>query len=210
MFEGLSGAAVLGALIYFLSDQTIVVRAVAGAIIGAAAFVSIPAGIGWVLDQTSPVRLSVVCLPAVMPTKVPEGGYTTIHLYPGAGGSSASYGETGSPTGYSRDEQAFRCEVRNQSGKELSALRVTLPAKYHPIQGKLTIESDKMESKISIIAPFLDARPERPFTFYIKDPREFGVTISSVQVTYERPTPRDRAIKITNQLINPIAFGPAP
>lgn len=207
MFEGLSSAALLGALVYFLSDQTILVRAIAGAIIGAAAFVSIPAGISWALDQTSPVRLSVVCSPVVMPRTVPDGGYITIHLYPGGGASSASYGEAGSPTGYSGNEPAFRCEVRNQSGRELSALRVTLPAKYHPIQGKLPIESDTIESKISVIAPFLDARPEYPFTFYVQDPREFGVTISGIEITYERPTPRDRAIKISNQMINPIAFG---
>jgi hypothetical protein len=85
--------------------------------------------------QIDPVEITVDCSATTMPAKLPASGtLITVIPFPGAGGSTIKNGEVGEAIGWG-PLPAFKCEVRNLSGKVLPAIKITLPVEYRERDG---------------------------------------------------------------------------
>jgi hypothetical protein len=144
-----------------------------------------------------------------MPTKLPPDGFTVVMLYPGGGGSMIGYGEAGEATGWAPNTVAYKCEVRNLSGKALPAIEITLPVNYRNSDGS-DIESDKRTGKIKIIAQRIDANADKPFSFYVYAAGSFGAKIEKLEADYHQNDPSNPPIEIKSNLLFPIDFGSTP
>jgi hypothetical protein len=208
MFKNSVAVTIGGAILACFLQQAWWLRGLEGAALGFASFVTIPAVYTWAKRKMEAVHITVGCSPAAMPTKLPPEGFTTVMLFPGAGGSMVGYGEGGEPTGWPKDTPAYRCEVRNLSGKVLPAISITLPVEYRNADGS-AIEEAKRHKKITIIAPRLDAQSERPFVFYVRCPSVYGAKISEIFVDYYDKDPALPPIDVKSNLLFPIEFGMA-
>jgi hypothetical protein len=201
-----AAATVMLAILILAAEQAWWVRALLGAAVGASVFVAAPAGYTWVMNKFWPKEIAVGCMPTVMPTKLPAGGFQTVMLYPGGGGSQIKHGETGSITGWSEGQQAYRCDIRNLSDTELPALSITLPIEYRNADGT-DIDEARRHGRITVIAPHIEGKSDKPFSFYVQAPQEFGAKIEALEVAYYKDNASNRAIKIRTDLLFPIEFG---
>lgn len=103
---------------------------------------------------------------------------------------------------------AYRCEVRNLSGKPLPAIAITLPIKYRNGDGS-EIEPAKQFGKIRIVAQRLDAASDKPFVFFVFNPGGYGATVEKIEADYHEPDPSNPIIEIKSNLLHPIEFGSA-
>jgi hypothetical protein len=191
-------ATVMLAILILAAEQTWWVRALLGGAVGASVFVAAPAGYTWVMNKFWPIEIAVGCMPTVMPTKLPADGFQTVTLYPGGGGSGIKSGETGAITGWPSGQLAYRCDIRNLSDAELPALSITLPIEYRNADGT-AIDEARRHGRITVITPHLEGKSNKPFSFYVQAPQEFGAKIEALEVAYYQDNASNRAIKIKNQ-----------
>jgi hypothetical protein len=185
------------------------IRGLEGAALGLTTFIALPALYKWAKSSNDFADITIECSPAVIPTKLPANGFLVVMLYPGRGGSMQGYGEEGEPTGWPPNSRAYKCMVRNLSGKPLPAVYFSLPVVYRNVNGT-ELEESKRFNRIKLIAHRLDESSDKPFTFYVYASGDFAATVDTIEAEYYRPDPTDPSIRIKSNLIFPMQFDGLP
>jgi hypothetical protein len=183
-------APVILVLTAFFMEQAWWIRGALGAAVGASLFIAIPAMVEWAKARANAVTLRIDCLPAFLPTKIPDEGRVTVvqltappEVPHQAGKSMLKYGDPGMPTMWPQGSHAYKCEIRNLSSTGLFDVALTLTARFNeathsdgiysgePVRsGDVTIEANRIEEK-------------HPFIFYVTNLSNLYASITGLKVS---------------------------